>query len=328
MPIYSCETCNFSSKFKGDFTRHLKSKKHQVLSQSKLKVTPSKPKVSPSKPKVSPKYLENDGNTELCCENCGATFRHKQSLSRHKSYTCPKIVHRDMNEIVEQLNKKNNYEQEQQKIENNRLKKDIKKKEKAIERLSKKLELVQSNVSSYTGNNSNNTANNSNNTANNSYNTTNNTQNLINTQNNIIVNYKDTDMSHLTQSDVERIMNRCKNCIPEFVRQIHCNKTMPQNMNIYIPNIQNKYIMIYEDGEWLMNDRDTVLESLIEDRTCRLEEWIDDNEEICPELKKKFCKYMDYRNSNYESHKSELKHEIQLDLYNLRNKVNKKNRDT
>ena len=77
-----------------------------------------------------------------------------------------------------------------------------------------------------------------------------------------------------------------------------------------------------------MNDRDTVLESLIEDRTCRLEEWIDDNEEICPELKKKFCKYMDYRNSNYESHKSELKHEIQLDLYNLRNKVNKKNRDT
>ena len=178
-----------------------------------------------------------------------------------------------------------------------------------------------SNIESYTQNNN---TNNSHNTITNSHNTINNTQNLINTQNNIIVNYKDTDMSSLTQNDIEKIMNRCKSCIPEFVRQIHCNKLMPQNMNIYIPNIQNKYIMMYEEGEWLMNDRDTVLETLIEDRTCRLEEWIDDHEDICPELKKKFDKYMDYRNSNYESHTSELKHEIQLDLYNLRNKVDKK----
>ena len=265
-------------------------------------------------------------------------FKYKQGLSRHRNKNCPKSDHGNIKELVQLLNEKNNYEREQQKIENDKLRKDIEKRDKAIERLSNKLNLVGmsgkqftdipvSNIESYTENNNstqnNNTHNNSHNTTNNSHNTTNNTQNLINTQNNI-VNYKDTDMSALTQNDIEKIMNRCKNCIPEFVRQIHCNKLMPQNMNIYIPNIQNKYIMMYEEGEWLMNDRDTVLESLIEDRTCRLEEWIDEHEDSCPELKEKFDKYMDYRNSNYEIHKSELKHEIQLDLYNLRNKVDKK----
>ena len=29
MPLYECKLCNFSSKLKGDFSRHEKSKKHR-----------------------------------------------------------------------------------------------------------------------------------------------------------------------------------------------------------------------------------------------------------------------------------------------------------
>ena len=69
------------------------------------------------------------------------------------------------------------------------------------------------------------------------------TQNI---QNNIkLVAYKDTDLSHLTDKDYLQCLNRSNMVIPNLIKRIHFNPKKPENQNIYISNIKNKYVMIY-----------------------------------------------------------------------------------
>ena len=47
MPLYNCEICNYSTKLKYDFNKHLKTKKHQTnynkLVVKKVIIFPPKP---------------------------------------------------------------------------------------------------------------------------------------------------------------------------------------------------------------------------------------------------------------------------------------------
>ena len=65
-----------------------------------------------------------------------------------------------------------------------------------------------------------------------------------------------------------------------------------------------------------------MIEDLIEDKTCRLEEWIEESADNG--LKKEFEEYMDYRDLNYEELTKSIKSQVEMDLYNIRKKVNKK----
>ena len=58
-------------------------------------------------------------------------------------------------------------------------------------------------------------------------------------------------------------------------------------MNIYISNLKNKYIMIYDGQNWTARDKKTELESLYAEKEMLLEQWLE--EECYPELKEKFA---------------------------------------
>lgn len=74
-------------------------------------------------------------------------------------------------------------------------------------------------------------------------NTTHNT--MIQTQNNIqLLGYKDTDYFHLTDDDYKQCISRMNLSIPHFLQKVHFNKNKPENHNIYISNLKNKYIMV------------------------------------------------------------------------------------
>ena len=156
----------------------------------------------------------------------------------------------------------------------------------------------------------------------NTNNTINNCNYTINNTQNITVNYKETNTEHLTQSDYRQIIGRKLNCIPEMIRRIHCNEEHPENMNIFIPNFKNKFIMVYENGDWKLQNRNTVILDLIEDKTCRLEEWIDESAD--DGLKKKFEEYICYRDENYNEVTEEIKNQVIMDLYNNRSNIKKK----
>ena len=97
MPIYNCKCCNFSTKLKGDYNRHIKTKKHIESFKSHHLVTPKSPS---SHPKVTPK---NDSKNYIC-KYCKSSFKYKQGMYRHIKYTCKKNDDEDLKELVFLMN--------------------------------------------------------------------------------------------------------------------------------------------------------------------------------------------------------------------------------
>ena len=327
MPDYLCEPCGFTTKYKNDYNRHLNTKKHQQITQNvpfSTQNVPFSTQCVPISTQNVPFSENGINNDRYICEYCNKSYKYRPGLVRHIKHSCQKAKAEDLNEIVGAVIMKEKQHIVQEKINNMTLMHEIKKRDKALCKLTKKLDMVQSDlktiVSSHTSNNTElNTMKNNNmemNTMKNSMNTIHNTQNIT------ILNHKDTNMNHLSSNDYKKIIGRKVNCIPEMIRRIHCNNEHPENMNIYIPNIKNSYIMIYESGDWKLKNRNKVIEDLIEDKTCRLEEWIEESADNG--LKKEFEEYMDYRDLNYEELTKSIKSQVEMDLYNIRKKVNKK----
>ena len=131
---------------------------------------------------------------------------------------------------------------------------------------------------------------------NNMMNNSNNT--ITNNFNNVqIVNYRDSDLSELTIQDMGIIYSKYTNCIPQCVRQVHCNEDRPEHMNMYISNLRDNYIMVYENNDWQVKDREDVLEFLITDKNGQLEEWLELHGKEYPDMLKKFNYYMDMYNT-------------------------------
>ena len=86
-----------------------------------------------------------------------------------------------------------------------------------------------------------------------------------NIQNNIkILAYKNTDLSHLTDNDYIYCLNRSNMVIPNLIKKIHFNPKKPENHNIYISNIKNKYIMTYDGNKWNVNNQNETIDNLID----------------------------------------------------------------
>ena len=287
MSSYHCKCCVFSTNLKSNYTRHLKTKKHQNVIQSYPKGYPklSKKNKSLNKEHQSAKYV---------CKYCGKEYKYRPGLSKHIKYSCQKNEDEDLKELVklmnEQLNNINNKLNES--TVNNE------KKDKMIKKLTNKLQI-------------------------NNYNT----NNVIVTN---ILNYKDTDISHLTAKDYELAIHQVNDAIPCIMKQIHFNPQKPENMNIYIPNIKDKYLLIFNENEWQIESRYTTVNNLIDDKYLILKEWYDENlrdrdinenmdQESYKFLKQNFEKFD--ANIENEEIKNIIKEEITMFLYNKRNMI-------
>ena len=152
------------------------------------------------------------------------------------------------------------------------------------------------------------------------------TQNI---QNNIkLVAYKDTDLSHLTDKDYLQCLNRSNMVIPNLIKRIHFNPKKPENQNIYISNIKNKYVMIYDGGKWNLHNREDTIDDLIDTNEIvieqKLEEWMENGKEY-PDIMKKFNRYLEKKEKDQV--KNAIKEEIKLILFNNRKTTDNKKID-
>ena len=148
------------------------------------------------------------------------------------------------------------------------------------------------------------------------------TQNIQNNniQNNIkILAYKNTDISHLTDNDFIYCFNRSNMCIPHLIKKIHFNPKKPENNNVYISNIKNKYIMVYDGNKWNLHNQNETIEDLIDTNEVvleqKLEEWLENGKEY-PEIMKKFNRYLEKKEKDEVI--NTIKEEIRLILFNNR----------
>jgi hypothetical protein len=215
------------------------------------------------------------------CKYCEQGYKHKSSLSKHIKYSCTKNKTEDLTELVRLLN----LQLEQQKSE---FQSQLQTQSKQIEKLMGKLEI------------------------NGSFNTTvNNVTNNIN-----LLNYNDTDTSHLTDNDYAKCIKQVYNCVMKMIEKVHFNPDKPENMNLYISNIKSNHMMMYKDNKWmLVNNKE--LESIYADKDNLINTWIELNDIKDPDLLEKFnkCSNMD------ENTLKTVYDEIKLLMFNHRDTV-------
>ena len=222
--------------------------------------------------------------SKLCCKYCSTTFKHQPSLSRHIKYYCKKNEDEDLQELVklmnEQLQEQNKKVQtiEKKTIEMSR---EIEKRDKKIMKLTNKLQI---------------------------------NNGVINNIN--ILNYKDTDLSHLTDKDYAYCIGRTNNSIKALTELIHFNPDKPENMNVFKSNLKNEYITLKERDIWVVKK---YIDDFIEDKELILEDWLDREGEKFPGLRDKFEMFM--QNKENANILNTIKENICLLMYNNRDKI-------
>ena len=132
--------------------------------------------------------------------------------------------------------------------------------------------------------------------------------NNIQINNIYLLPYQNTDTSHLTDEDFIQCLNE-PNCVKHLIEKIHFNPTKPENMNVYISNLKDEYMMVY-NGKWKSVPK-KLLNDMFRKRHYMIENWI--GEDKYPELKHKFVVYLKQKENDETL--NQMKEEIKLLMY-------------
>jgi len=286
MELLSCELCCFRTDIWQHLERHNNTNKHklQLITKNNNPKTTVEQQNDTPKTTVSTKKVEPvKGKEKILCKYCDKSFSFRQAMNRHIKYSCEKSKDEDLKELVRLMNSQLVQQRNEIHQQNNR----IETQSKQIEKLMGKLEI------NYNSNN-----------------TINNIQNIT------LLNYKDTDVSHLTKDDYKKCIKRVCFCVMSLIEKIHFNPNKPENMNIYISNMKDKYVMVYEDGTWILKNKN-LLDRLYDDKELMIEEWIEENKD--KEMEQFFTKYL--KNKKDPSTIEMINDEIKLMMYNKKNMI-------
>ena len=83
--------------------------------------------------------------------------------------------------------------------------------------------------------------------------------------------------------------------------------------------MKDKYIMVYEEGNWNLKNKMKEIDELYNDKEILLEDWLDEYQHKYPELRKKFEKYLN--NKENDETMNIIKEEIKLLMYNKKKSI-------
>lgn len=102
-------------------------------------------------------------------------------------------------------------------------------------------------------------------------NTTNNITNNIEIHNHLVLipfGQELDGLDYLFQGRYKQIMAKCiaepSKGVQHIIRMVHFNKDRPEYQNVCIPNISRSHAMCYDGANWVMKDKDAVLEKLVD----------------------------------------------------------------
>ena len=157
-----------------------------------------------------------------------------------------------------------------------------------------------------------------------------NTQNITN--NIIIYKFGEESVEHFTRKQVIQLFNRCFGSIPEFAKLTYFNKNVPENCNVYLPHIKDKYACFFNGDKWEIKRRDDIVNDIYETAEAFLIDKFDDLKEgLGVDTLKKYTRWLNEHTQ--DEHENFAKERIKLLLYNekdmvieLRKKQNKTGR--
>jgi len=102
-----------------------------------------------------------------------------------------------------------------------------------------------------------------------------NSHNTTNIQNNNItikINpFGREDLSSLGKNDIFKLINRAYKMIPDTMKAIHFD--IPENRNMYIPNVNRPLVKIFNGEEWVYKSLDYVTQMVSDNIKDNLEDW-------------------------------------------------------
>ena len=329
-----CTRCNKSFKLKGDYMRHLNRKMPCSDNKNDHVISPiinqQLENLVNDSMNDSINEKQHDENINLSCTLCNKSFCNKYSLERHIKGRCKvkkleksqKEKNNNMFKIL--INNFNEYKNVSEKQinelrllnENQKLLIENQKNDftKQIGNLKKEIEKTSTKQKSNIANTIiNNTITNNNNNNNNN-NTTNNQQININ-----INAYNKTDMSFLSNEDIKTLLRKDFKSIESLVEIVHFDKNRPENHNIYISNIKEPYVLLYDGKEWKRCDKSNTMEELYNDKTLFLNvkyKEFRNNYIIDEKTNERFGNYCDHMDD--DDIKNNIEEQLKLLLYNKR----------
>jgi len=288
MVLYICECCNFSSKLKGDYNRHLKTKKHlrqntnslipMVMSTNEHKMSTNEHKMSTNEHKMSTnehkmstnEHKMSTNNLEYSCDFCHLKFKSKPNKRRHELHYC-----KENNSIMSS------------KIQT--LEKEKKKLEKEIVKLIDKV-----------GNVTNN----------------NNTNNII-----VVNNYGKENTDYLTIDKIKKLLNRPYDSVQELIKMLHYDPDHPENHNIKITNKKEPYALVWNDPIWELRKKKSVVKDLV-DKGFMM---IDTTHDNINETNNKYIKFQDNFEDNASNIKDKIEEETEIVIINETKKLDTNN---
>jgi len=262
MVFYECYNCGYGNKDKSKLVAHFNRKKICISIRDNINLETCKEfifkgisyqtyidnidnidKIIPMNIIKTLKNIKINNKLIFECKYCNHNYKSSQSLSNHKKLCINKLKSDEANNSMEELVKILNERLKMKDTiiseikQNNKDKdKELNYKNKQINELIKKAGIM----------NNDNSINNG----------------IIN--NIVINNYSNTDISHITEDDVRDSLKKWETCIPQLIEKIHYNPDKPENYNLYISNLNNKNIMLYENDKWNTNDRDEILDNIVD----------------------------------------------------------------
>jgi len=257
-----CSFCNYSTEIKGNFKKHLQTKKHDNrasklqakveetgwLIQKEPKKGQKRAKKSQKQPKKSVKKLQiviqkepkksviklqttiqNNPNTySLDCSFCEKAFSTVSNRRRHELHRCKMNDNTDI--LLDEKNKLiNKLEKEKQEIYTNA--------EKDKANLYKQISVLIEKVGDTT---------------------------INQTQNINLNNYGTEDISHIISNFKNRFLKLPYGAIPKMLEVIHFNNSKPENMNIVLPNKNENMVKIFMNNKWVYKDKNEAIMDLVD----------------------------------------------------------------
>jgi hypothetical protein len=130
---------------------------------------------------------------------------------------------------------------------------------------------------------------------------------------NITINaYGKENLDFLTDYKIRQLFGDFKdNLIVQLIKNIHCNPSLPENMNLFKPNKKDTHIMVFNGENWILDYGPSVIKKLITDKIQFLDNWLykagvsHDEAEILEQIQEK--------NADDDP---DVQSKISIDLYN------------
>ena len=253
--MYRCECCDYTVNRKSSYDKHLKTRKHEHNSkmynnqgsknenhEKLMKMSTNEHKISTNEHKMS-KMSTNDQKKIFECDYCSKKFSTIPNKRRHELHYCKNNDSTKVKELE---------------LQNKMLEKNHEKEKKIMyKQIESLLEKVGDTINNTTNNTTNNTIN----------------------QTIVLNNYGNEDLSHITNNILDKLIKGPCEMINNLTKLIHFNGQKPENMNIYIPNKNQKYIKVFKDNQWYLEEKKNRIPDIVDKNYNILDNYYEENKE-------------------------------------------------